>query len=126
MPGDRRADFADDLGVDADQVVAAHAGLARYAGGDDHDIGALDLGVVVGAADRGVVTLDRAALDDVERFALRNALDDIEQHDVAQLFDAGEQCQGPADLAGADKGDLVACHGEILVRLVGRAKRRGS
>jgi hypothetical protein len=29
----RRADLAHDLGVDADQIVAAHARLARHAGG---------------------------------------------------------------------------------------------
>ena len=38
-----------DLEVDLDQVVAAHAGLARHAGGDDHDIGVLELGIFVGA-----------------------------------------------------------------------------
>ena len=49
----------DDLGVDADQVVAAHAGLARHAGGDDDDVGALDVLVVGGAAVARVEALDR-------------------------------------------------------------------
>src|SRR5512134_2156458 len=35
MGAQRLADFADDLGVDADEIVAAHAGLARHAGGDN-------------------------------------------------------------------------------------------
>ena len=47
---DAGADLLHDLEVDADQVVAAHAGLARHAGGDDADVGALDVGIGVGAA----------------------------------------------------------------------------
>ena len=43
---DALADRVDDLGVDADQVVTAHAGLARHAGGHDHDVGAGDVLVV--------------------------------------------------------------------------------
>ena len=39
---DRLADGRDHLGVGADQIVAAYAGLARDAGGDDDDIGPLD------------------------------------------------------------------------------------
>src|SRR4029453_17469926 len=60
----------DDLGVDADKVVTAHAGLARDARGDDHDVGTLDVLVVRGAAVLGVETLDRAQLGDVGRLAL--------------------------------------------------------
>ena len=39
------ADRLDDLEVLAEQVVAAHPRLARETGGDDADIGALDIGV---------------------------------------------------------------------------------
>ncbi|HXZ02704.1 MAG TPA: malate dehydrogenase, partial [Stellaceae bacterium] len=39
---DGAADRGDDLGIFADEIVAAHAGLAREAGGDDHEIGARD------------------------------------------------------------------------------------
>jgi hypothetical protein len=81
-----------------------------HAGGDDHHVGALDRGVVVGAGDIGVVALDRGALDDVERLALRHPVDDVEQHDVAELLDARQQSQRAADLPGADQRDLLACH----------------
>ncbi len=118
MGFDRRADFADDLGVDADEIVAAHAGLPRHPGGDDHHVGALDVPIVVGAGDRGIVALDRGPLDDVERLTLRHPLDDIEQDNIAQLLQAGEQGQRAADLAGANQGDLLACHGHVLI--VGR------
>ena len=107
---DRRTDRGDDLGVGADQIVAAHPRLARDAGGDDDDIGAVDRGIVVGALDDRVVALDRRALDDVERLALRHAVDDVEQHDVAELLEPGQQGDRAADLPGADQRDLVACH----------------
>ena len=42
-----------------DEIVAAHARLARHAGGDDDDVGAGDVGLVVGAGDRGVEADDR-------------------------------------------------------------------
>ena len=115
MLPDRLADGRDHLGVGADQIVAAHAGLARDAGGDDHDIGAGDVGIVVGAVDHRVVALDRRALHDVERLTLWHPLDDVEQHDVAQFLEPGEQRDRAADLAGANERDLVACHGECLV-----------
>src|SRR5690349_61596 len=44
-------DLSDDALVGADEVVAAHAGLAGDAGGDDDDIGVFGLVVGVGAGD---------------------------------------------------------------------------
>ena len=44
---DALADRLHDLQIDAEQVVAAHARLARHAGGDDADVGAGDVGIVV-------------------------------------------------------------------------------
>ena len=104
---------AHDLGVDADEIVAAHAGLARHAGGDDHDIGALDVVVVVGAVKARVEALDRRALRDVERLALRHAVDDVEQHDVAEFLETDEQRERAADLSCADQSDLLTCHSEF-------------
>src|SRR3712207_8531882 len=43
-----------DLEVDADEVVAAHAGLARHAGRHDHHVGARDGRVVARARELGV------------------------------------------------------------------------
>ncbi len=120
---DRLADGPDDPGIDLDQIVAAHPGLARDAGGDDHDIGVGNLGVVVGAVDYRVVVLDRRALDDIERLALRHTLDDVDERDVAELFEPGEERQGAADLPGPDQRDLVACHAHTF-RLSGDARKR--
>ena len=75
-----------DLVVGVQQVVAAHAGLARDAGGDDDDVGVRGLGVVVRADDVHVALLDRHGFEQVERLALRDAFRDIDQDDVRQFL----------------------------------------
>ena len=99
-----------DPGVLGEQVVAAHARLAGEAGGDDDDVGAGGVRVVVRAGDAGVVPDDGRGLGKVEALALRQPLDDVDEDDVgdARLRDAlgGRR----ADVAGADDGDLVAGH----------------
>jgi hypothetical protein len=114
---DALADRIDDLGIDADQVVAGHAGLARHAGGDDDDVRALDVLVVRRAAVPGVEALDRAELGDVERLALGGAFGggNVEQDDVAQFLLAGEQRERAANLSGADQRDLLASHAKTPV-----------
>ena len=104
------ADLFHDLEIDAEQVVAAHARLARHAGGDDADVGALDAGIVVDAGQPGVEPIDRRRLRDIEPLALRNALGDIEQHHVAEVLEADHVGERAADHAGADERYLVACH----------------
>ena len=108
-----------------EQVVAAHAGLARHAGGDDADVGAVERFVGVGAGVVRVEAVDRRGLRDVERLALRHALGDVEQHDVAQFFQADEMSQRSADLAGANQSNLVARHVNLSFRHVRRGKLRG-
>ena len=58
-----------------------------------------------------VEAVNRRRLRDIERLALRDALGDVEQDDVAQFLQADEMGERAADLTGADQGDLVACHG---------------
>ena len=106
----RRHDFQ----VDAQKVVAAHAGLARHAGGDDHHIGAGDVGVGIGALELRVEAFDRTGLGDVERLALRQAFHDVEQDDIAQFLEADQMGERAADLSAADERDFLAGHGEIL------------
>ncbi len=108
---DALADRIHDLEVDAEQVVAAHARLARHAGGDDDDVGAGDLLVAVGAGKIGVEAVDRRGFGEVERLALGRAFGDVEQNDVAQLLQTGEMGQRAADLAGSDQCNLVTRHG---------------
>ena len=98
------------LQVDAQQVVAAHARLARHAGGHDAHVGARDVGIVAGALEAAVEALGRTRLRKVKRLALRRALGDVEQDDVAQFLDGGEMRQRAADLTGADQGNLGTSH----------------
>ncbi len=44
---DAIADRFHDFEIDAEKIVAAHARLARHAGGDDHDIGAGNRAVII-------------------------------------------------------------------------------
>jgi hypothetical protein len=107
---DALADGLHDLQIDADQVVAAHARLARHAGGDDADVGARDVGIVIGTLEGDVGADHGGGLGDVQRLALGGALGDVEQDDVAQRLARGHMSQGAADHAGPDEGDLRASH----------------
>jgi len=98
------------LEVDAQQVVAAHAGLARHAGGDDDDVRAGDRLVGTGAGELGVEALHGAGFGEVERLALRHAVDDVEQHDVAEFLHCRQMGERAADLTRADQCDLVTRH----------------
>ena len=108
---DSRANLLHDLGVDADQVVAAHSGLAGNTGGHDDDIASGQRLITVRALHDGIETLDRAGLRDVERLALGNAFGNVEECDVTELLEAGEERQGAPDIASTDERDLVAGHG---------------
>src|SRR3546814_1665807 len=88
-----------------------HARRARDAGGDDDDVGARDVLVIVRAGDLRVEARDRPDLRQVERLALRHAFDHVEQHDVAEFLLRGEQSQRSADIPGADQRDLLTSHG---------------
>ncbi len=107
---DAGADLLHDLEVDADEIVTAHAGLARNAGGDDADAGALDIGVSVGALEVAIEAFDRARLGDVERFALGHAFRDVEENNVSEFFQAHKMSQRAADHASADQRDLGPRH----------------
>jgi len=47
----------------------------------------------------------------IEGFPLRGAFHDVEQDDVAEIFQSGEMRQRAANVAGADEGDFIAGHG---------------
>ena len=110
MLGDTFTHRFHDLQVDAQQVVTAHTGLACHPGGDDADIGARNIGVVLGARQGGVEALGRARFGDVERFALGEALCNVKEDNVPQFFQRGEMGERAADIACADEGDLGSSH----------------
>src|SRR3546814_4869044 len=64
---DALADGLHHFQIDAEQVVAAHPRLAGDPGGDDDDVGAGDVGIIIGAGDLRVKALNRADLRQVER-----------------------------------------------------------
>ena len=99
-----------DAGVDADQIVAAHARLPGDAGGDDNDVCAADGAIVFRPGHRRIEPFDRRGFGDVQSLALRNPIHDVEKDDVAQLFQTGEQGERAADIPGADQRDLVTGH----------------
>ncbi len=105
--------IADDFGVLEEEVVAAHARLARQTAGDDDDVRARVIGGIVRALDVAVEVFQAGRLQHVEGLALRHALDDVVQDDVAQfLFGQALRCGSP-DKTGSDDTDL---HGILLFR----------
>ena len=83
-------DALDDLRVDADQILAAHARLARHAGRDDDDLGSRRRGVAVrivrqsrDALHRRVKVQHVRRLHDVDGLALGHALLDVNEDDLA-------------------------------------------
>ena len=119
---DARADRIHDLEIDAEQIVAAHAGLARHAGGDDDDVRAGDFGVGTGARQFCVKPVDRRGFREIERLALRHPVDNVEQDDVAEFLQRGQMGQRSADLACADQRYLFARH-ELCRPCVSAASR---
>ena len=66
--------------------------------------------VGIGAGEAGVEAFDRRGLHEIERLALRHAFHDVEQDDVAELFEADQERQRAADLTRADQCNLVSRH----------------
>ncbi len=104
---DLLGDLLDDLGVDLQQVHARHAGLARQTGGDDDDIAAGGVGVVVGAGDHRPIPLEGPRLVHVERQALGEPFDDVGHHDFVGEIHLSEPLDRRGSvLARANDGDL--------------------
>ena len=104
---------AGDLEIDAEQIVARHAGLARHPGGHDDHVGACQIVPAGGAADGGVVAEHGAVLLEIERLALREPelLRDVEQPHVAQLLPGRQRRQLAPDVTGPNQGNLLPlCH----------------
>ena len=97
-----------------DEVVAAHARLAGKPGGDDDDVGALDVLVAVRALELDVEAVDRRGLGDVEHLALGQPLDDVEEDHVAELAQRAELSEHATDLPTADQCNLRSSHFSLL------------
>ena len=109
---DALADGRHHFQIDAEKIVAAHAGFARDARGDDDHVGAGDVGVGLCPLKFRVETVDGGRLRDVERFALGQAFDDVEEDDIAQFLETDEVGERAADLSATDECNLFASHFE--------------
>ena len=99
-----------DLQVDAQQVITAHAGLARHTSGHDADIRASNIGIILGAGQGRVELARRARFRDVECFAFWNALCDVEQNNVAKFLQGCKMRQRAADLSRTDQRNFGSGH----------------
>ncbi len=99
-----------DLDVDAQQVVAAHARLPRDACGHDDDVCASDIGIVLGAGEAHVEAVNRRGFGQVQRLALRQPLDNVEDHNITKLLQRSQMRQRPTDIATTNQCDFLACH----------------
>ena len=68
------------------QIVAAHAGLAREARRHHHHVGIGGVLVIVRPLDLDVVAFNRARFQQVQTLALRDALQNVDQHHIRQLL----------------------------------------
>ena len=57
-----------------------------------------------------VEAFDRGGLGQIERLALRQAVDNVEYDDIAKFFDPSQMGQRSADVSATDKSDLFTRH----------------
>src|SRR5262249_22041125 len=98
--------------------------LARDSCGDDADVGAAEVRIVVRSLHLDVPALHRTRGGEVERLALRQALDDVEQGDVGEPFQGAQVRERTADHPGADECDLLPCHRSMLLLREGPSQTR--
>ena len=101
-PDDLLHDAPDDLRVLEEEIVAGHAGLARQARGDDHDVRVRSVFVIVGAADVGITLLNRHGFEQIETLPLRHALNDVDKNHVREFFTRNPVSRSCAYVAGSD------------------------
>ncbi len=97
-----------DLVVGVEQVVAAHAGLARNSRGDHNDVGVRGVGVIIGADDVAVALLNRHCLQQVECLALRNAFHDVDENDIGQFLRGDPMGRGCPHISSSNNRYFLA------------------
>ncbi len=94
--------------VGEQQIVAAHARLARQTGGDHHHIGVRRRLIIVSAGDRHIVAFDGPHLEHVQALALRHAFHHVDQNHIAQFFHGEINGAARANISSAHYGDFIA------------------
>src|SRR6202789_2875628 len=86
------------------QIIAAHARLARNACGNHNDVRVGRVCEVIGTQNRDTALLHRHRLKQIEHFALRDALDDINQYNIREFLGRNPVGRCCTDVAGAYDG----------------------
>jgi hypothetical protein len=79
-------DVIHDAVVGLEQVIAAHAGLAGDAGGNHDDVGVRRVSIVLRAKNVGIPLLNGHGFQQIQTFALRHAVNDVDEHDIGEFF----------------------------------------
>src|SRR4030095_7827693 len=96
------------LSVGLEQIVAAHAGLARQPCRNDHNIGVISLVVGIAADHAHVETFDWRCLRQVQRFALWHTLNNVDQHDIAKFLCGGPVGGCRTNITCANNSNLIS------------------
>ena len=110
---DALADRLHHLQIDAEQVVAAHARLAGDAGGDDDHVGAGDVGIIVGALELASKPSTGPHCERSSALPCGTPSTTSNRTTSPKFLLRREMGERAADIAGADKRDLVASHGAL-------------
>ena len=102
----------DHAAVLVQEVVTAHARHTRETGGHDHDVCALDGGVVGRTLKIHGRVDDRAAFHDIESLALRHALSlrNIDKDHVAKILLGEHESHCTTDLTSTNECNLLSSH----------------
>ena len=103
-------DACDDLCVDPNKVIPAHARFSGNAGCDDDNVRAGNVPIIGCARKGSVKAVNWRGLRDVQGFALGHAFHDVKEDDVAEIFQAGQVSKCAPDIAGTDKYNFFTRH----------------
>ena len=96
---DARANRFHHLQIDTQKIIAAHAGLPRHAGGDNHDIRTRNRLIARRALIRCIKTVNRRGLGNIQPLALRDTIRNVEEDNITQLFQPREVGERAANLS---------------------------
>ncbi len=102
-----------DLGIRSQKIIPAHPGFPRNARGNDDDIRAGRVLIVVGPDNVAVIAFDGTRLEHVQRLSLRDTLEDVDHYHVRQLAIYQPLSQGRSHVSGSYDGHLLS-HRPIL------------
>jgi hypothetical protein len=103
-------DGVENFAIGAEQIVTAHARLARDARRHNANIGACDIFVFICAEDVAVKTFHGAGVRQIQRFPLRQPINDVEHDHVAEPLQQRQMSHRAADITGSDQCYFLPSH----------------